>query len=424
MQGGATFVMGSANVTLYAVWTVITYTVTYNPNGATSGIVPVDSNNYQQGATVTVLGNAGGLAMANYTFAGWNTSAGGTGTGYIAGSTFTMGSANVILYAIWAPTYTVTYSANGTLSSGSAPSTANYQQGAIVTVSGNTGGMTMAGYSFAGWFTRTSGLLSTYTAGSTFQMGALNVKLWAVWIPNGINFTSSGNNITITGGEAESLNIPYGVTGIGAAAFLENPNLTSITIPTSVTSIGTGAFYECSSLTGITVLVGNSCYQSDISGVLFNLGETTLIQAPCGLTGSYTIPTSVTGIGQYAFYECPGLTSVTIPSGITGIGDYAFGLCTGLTSVTISSGVTGIGAGMFFGCSDLTSVAIPSSVASIGSAAFESCSGLTSVTFVSANCTFADKSVFESDNSSLTIYAPAGGTVQTYCATIPNLIFN
>ena len=77
------------------------YSVTYDANGATSGTVPVDSNSYAAGATVTVLGNTGGLAKTGYSFAWWNTKADGTGTNYTAGGTFTMGSANVTLYAQW-----------------------------------------------------------------------------------------------------------------------------------------------------------------------------------------------------------------------------------------------------------------------------------------------------------------------------------
>jgi len=63
--------MGSANVTLYAQWAP-TYTVSYNANGSTGGNVPVDSNNYLQGATVTVLGNTGSLAQTGYTFNGFS----------------------------------------------------------------------------------------------------------------------------------------------------------------------------------------------------------------------------------------------------------------------------------------------------------------------------------------------------------------
>ncbi len=88
---------------------------------------------------------------------------------------------------------------------------------------------------------------------------------------------------------------------------------------------------------------------------------------------------SVTSIGDYAFYECTGLTSVTIPNSVTSIGSYAFGYCSGLTSVTIPNSVTSIGNGAFYGCTGLTSVTIPNSVTSIGGSAFEGCSGLTSI---------------------------------------------
>ncbi len=78
-----------------------TYTVTYNGNGSTGGTVPVDSGTYQQGQTVTLLGNTGSLVKTGYTFTNWNTLANGTGTAYTAGQTCTMGSANLTCYAQW-----------------------------------------------------------------------------------------------------------------------------------------------------------------------------------------------------------------------------------------------------------------------------------------------------------------------------------
>ena len=130
---GQTFSMGAANLTLYALWTPIpTYTVTYMPNGATGGSVPTDSNNYQAAATVTVLGSGTLVKTAN-TFVGWNTQANGLGATYTQGQTFSMGAANVTLYAIWAPTYTVTYNGNGA-TGGSVPTdSSKYQAGATVT---------------------------------------------------------------------------------------------------------------------------------------------------------------------------------------------------------------------------------------------------------------------------------------------------
>ena len=78
-----------------------TYTVTSSGNGSTGGTVPVDSGAYGQGATVTVLGNTGSLVMTGSSFGGWNSAAAGTGTAYAQGQTFTMGTANVTLYAQW-----------------------------------------------------------------------------------------------------------------------------------------------------------------------------------------------------------------------------------------------------------------------------------------------------------------------------------
>ena len=88
---------------------------------------------------------------------------------------------------------------------------------------------------------------------------------------------------------------------------------------------------------------------------------------------------SVTSIGEWAFSECSGLTSIEIPNSVTSIGYGAFSGCSGLTAVEIPSSVTSIGVEAFHGCSSLTAIQIPSSVTSIGGWAFRGCSGLTSV---------------------------------------------
>ena len=79
---------------------------------------------------------------------------------------------------------------------------------------------------------------------------------------------------------------------------------------------------------------GNPAYSS-VAGVLFNQNQTTLIQYLGVIAGPYTIPKSVTSIGDSAFYGCSSLTSVTIGTNVTSIGADAFSGCTSLTSVTI-----------------------------------------------------------------------------------------
>jgi len=81
---------------------VTTYSVTYDGNSSDGGSVPTDPGSpYASGATVTVRSNTGGLTKTGFTFVGWNTAADGSGTDYGTGATFTMGSANVTLYALW-----------------------------------------------------------------------------------------------------------------------------------------------------------------------------------------------------------------------------------------------------------------------------------------------------------------------------------
>ena len=92
-----TFVAGVLTITSNAP----TYSITYSGNGATSGTAPADTNTYVTSDVVTVLGNTGSLARSGYTFLGWNTAANGSGTTYTAAQTFTVGNANVTLFALW-----------------------------------------------------------------------------------------------------------------------------------------------------------------------------------------------------------------------------------------------------------------------------------------------------------------------------------
>ena len=120
------------------------------------------------------------------------------------------------------------------------------------------------------------------------------------------------------------------VTSIGNEVFFGCSELTSIEIPSSVTSIGNFAFSGCSGLTSINVEAGNEVYDSrDNCNAIIKKATNTLIQG-CKNT---KIPSSVTSIGYYAFYDCSGLTGIEIPSSVTSIGDLAFWFCSGLKDV-------------------------------------------------------------------------------------------
>jgi len=146
-----------------------------------------------------------------------------------------------------------------------------------------------------------------------------------------------------------------------------------------VTSIGQYALINCTGMSAVWVDAANPSYSSDANGILFNKDKTKLLCCPDAYTGEYTIPDSVTTIGNYAFSGCGSLTGVTLPDGITSISEAAFYGCGSLTSIKIPVSVTSIGKYAFKDCGSLTSVTIPVSVKSIGYYAFLSCDSLTDV---------------------------------------------
>ncbi len=196
-----------------------------------------------------------------------------------------------------------------------------------------------------------------------------------------------------------SINIPDGISVIGASAFEDCKNLSEVSLPSSISSIKQYAFANCKKLSSVTL-------PTNITSI-----ENSLFSG-CSSLIDIIIPNSVVSIGDYAFYGCAGLTSVTIPGNVTSIGisvfdgcsglasagpigrgefnykfgwidvipGYAFNDCSSLTSVTIPNSVTSIGEYAFSDCSGLTSMIIPDSVTSIGEYAFYECTGLTSVT--------------------------------------------
>ena len=226
--------------------------------------------------------------------------------------------------------------------------------------------------------------------------------LTSVEIPNSVTNIGEWAFSGCTG--LTSIEIPNSIKSIGSDIFYGCTRLTSIKIPSSVISIEKSAIYGCTSLTNIVIAFGNNVYDSrDNSNAIIETSTNTLI-AGCKNT---IIPKSVTSIGNKAFLDCTGLTSIEIPNCVASIGSEAFRGCTGLTSIEIPNSVRSIGSWAFAYCSSLTSLVIPNSVTSIGNYAFYDCSGLTSVTALSSTPASFEGRPF-SNYPNATLYVPKG----------------
>lgn len=207
---GATFSMGTSNVTLYAQWTPVpTYTVSFNGNGHDGGSPP-SSQTKTQGVNLTLnAANSNGMSRTGYTFTGWNTIAGGGGNAYADGATYSTDS-SVTLYAQWTlSTYIVSYSGN-TNTGGTPPGNQTKTHGINLTLA-NQGTLVKTGHTFSGWNTAANGSGTAYAAGGTYSTNSATT-LHAQWTPNDytVTFNSNGGDLPSPASKSVTYNATYG----------------------------------------------------------------------------------------------------------------------------------------------------------------------------------------------------------------------
>ena len=162
----------TGNITLYAKWTpVVTYTVSFDSNGATGGTAPL-AQTAAAGSSIT-LPSGSWLSRSGYAFGGWNTQANGAGINHSADSSYTVQN-NITLYADWiivpVNSFTVTFDSNG----GSSVDIKIVQSGGTVTRPATPA---RSGYTFGNWYSN-AGLTAVYNF-STPVTG--NIILYAKW---------------------------------------------------------------------------------------------------------------------------------------------------------------------------------------------------------------------------------------------------
>ena len=146
-------------------------------------------------------------------------------------------------------------------------------------------------------------------------------------------------------------NIPWYALQYGCSA------VTSLTIPAGVETIDDGAFKGLDHLNTINLASENTNFVLE-DNVLYAKKKAKILLFPQLREGEYTMPSTITEVGDYQFYNCKNLTGITLSSNLKTIGSYAFS-----------------------GCSQIKSISIPATVETIKNNAFDGCAALTDLVF-------------------------------------------
>ena len=209
-----------ANVSLFAVWTLNEYTLVYEKNGGTGVLPSIKHFSVLEPVTIasiyTVLLTPS-LTRDGYAFEGWNTSSDGSGVNYAAGANYSMPQ-DVTLYAKWkAVEYQVTYSANLTSPSQTAPATQKFSLSAPATIRQAT--LTRTGYRQDGWNTAADGSGTAIPAGTNYSTAG-DVTLYPVWVELGkysITYNLNGGTGDVPAAITLANSAQSTIEGIGSA---------------------------------------------------------------------------------------------------------------------------------------------------------------------------------------------------------------
>ena len=337
------YTLGTEDITINAVYTLITYKIIYKNIDGETNENPAE---YNVEKLPLVLSAA---KLRGYTFVGWfeKEDLSGESVSEIASGR----TGNLTFYAKWEVTeYSIEYELNGGTNNAQNPSAYTINSEKIVLRAPEKDE-----FDFDGWYSDEAftNRITEIAAGSVG-----NVKVYAKWVlPEPVYIiTEDGEIIGLTehGKTLTVLNIPEKVNGItvtriGDRAFTYCSNITSVTIPETVTSIGKMAFMRCTGLTSIVIPSRVTTVEDSAFSECYGLKKV-------------EIPGSIGKIAYGTFFYCKKLVEVVIPEGITSIGKSAFERCYGLTSIIIPSSVTLIDLNAFLNCNKLIEVINKSSL--------------------------------------------------------------
>jgi len=220
-SGGTEFTAATdvtANDTVFARWAIESYTISYDGNGSTDGIVPLASTHTYN--TSVTAASPGTLVRTGYKFTRWNTAESGKGE-YVAPGETILVMSDMTLWAQWVPieSFTITFDKNSATATGDMiPQSIESGTSAALTLNAYK----YTGYSFSGWATSADGKVE-YTDGDDYAMGISDDTLYAVWTPNASHEVTFDKNSSTAEGTMTAQSIVEGVSAALSMNAYTNP---------------------------------------------------------------------------------------------------------------------------------------------------------------------------------------------------------